>query len=108
MRRANGSGAPALQAEISPEVIETYVVDAASTVPGVLRLGGRSAEERGAAVAFSGEADVEVVVHVLLAAGADGPAVGAEVRSTTAAYLRSMLGLDVSLVTVVVDGAEGA
>lgn len=108
MRGAHAHEASTLRADVSPEVIEAYVVDALAAVPGVLRLGGRPPRESGVEVAISPGAGVELVVHLLLVADADGPAVGAEVRALTHSYLEAMLGLRVSLLTVVVDGAEEA
>jgi uncharacterized alkaline shock family protein YloU len=108
MRGSTGQQASTLRADVSPAVIETYVVDSLAAVPGVRRVGGRPTRESGVEVAISPEGEVEIVVRLLLTADADGPAVGGEVRTAALAYLEAMLGLRVSLLTVVVDGAEEA
>lgn len=109
MQARDGAQAVGLTADISTEVIASYAADAARAVPGVRRLGRRAAEDSGVTVTVAGsmkQPEVAVEIHLVLNGGADGPAAGAAVRDATIGYLRAMLGLELVLLTVVVDGAD--
>lgn len=108
MQAREGAQAVGLTADISTEVIATYAADAARAVPGVRRLGRRAADDSGVAVTVAGSLErpeIAVEIHLVLDGHADGPVAGAAVRDATIGYLKSMLGLDLALLTIVVDGA---
>lgn len=109
MQARDGAQAVELTADISTKVIATYAADAARAVPGVRRLGRRTADESGVAVTVAGplaQPEVEVEIHLVLDGRTDGPVAGAAVRDATVGYLKSMLGLDLALLTIVVEGAD--
>jgi uncharacterized alkaline shock family protein YloU len=92
------------QSRISPDVLASYVADAARDVPGVHALVGR---HEGVKVVRD-EQRLGVELHLTLEWGANAETVGAEVQARVAEVLARMADTRADGIDVVVDGWHSA
>lgn len=91
------------RATIAPEILESYVADAALEVEGVRGLVDSTLpRHKGVRIVDDG-GRVRVELHVAVAWGASVPEVGREVQRRVAAYLQQMANVEPDAVDVIVD-----
>jgi uncharacterized alkaline shock family protein YloU len=96
------------QALISPDVLASYVADAAREVAGVHNLVGSALHRHEGVRVSLDDGRVGVELHLALAWGANAGAVGAEVQAHVAECLVRMADVRPESVDVVVDGWHSA
>ena len=88
---------------ISPDVVASYAVDAATDVPGVSRLVESHVPRHRGVRVLDEDDELVVELHVAVEWGSSIPEVGCAVQERVRDYLRSMEDVEVAAVNVVVD-----